>query len=96
MESGCRSYCTSPSGKSLREFILSALGGFLAARNELLRDLITYEFRLAEAPAGEESGSIQTAIRETIQDLERVDRHIELLTGEATPVNFSAYSGRSK
>jgi len=85
-----------PERKSLREFVLSALGRFLAARNELLRDLITYEARLAEAPAGEESDSVQTAIRETIQDLERVDRHIELLTGEATPVNFSAYSGRSK
>lgn len=83
-----------PERRDLREFILSALGQFLAARNELLRDLIAYESRLAEAQAGEELDSIQTAIRETVRDLEQVDRHIERLTGEGAPINFLAYSGR--
>ncbi len=42
----------------------------------------------------EEFDSVQTVIRETVRDLEQVDRHIERLTGEGAPLNFLAYSGR--
>lgn len=65
-----------------REFVLSALGKFLVARSELLRDLIAYEARL-EDPQGEDNqSSLQAAFQETAEELERVDRQIERLTGE--------------
>jgi len=66
---------------SLREFILSALGKFLIARNELVRDLITLESRLDDR-SSEDPGAFHAAIQETIDSLERVDRQIECLTGE--------------
>lgn len=67
---------------SLRELVLSALGKFLLARSELLRDLTAYEARLENLRDQEGAGATQAAILETIEELERVDRQIECLTGE--------------
>jgi hypothetical protein len=69
--------------RELREFILSALGEFLTTRNELIGDLITYETRLDEARDSEELILLRIAIREVGEELERVDRHIGRLIGEA-------------
>lgn len=69
---------------NLREFILSALGKFLIARKELIRDLITLEARL-DSSSGDPD-TFYAAIQETIGELERVDRQIECLTGE--PVDW--------
>jgi hypothetical protein len=66
---------------SLREFILSALTKFLIARNELVRDLITLEERLEDRSI-EDPDALHAAIRETTDEIERVDRQIECLTGE--------------
>ena len=65
----------------LRDLILSALGKFLTARNELIRDLTAFEAQLEETDS-EEPFALQAAIRETLEELERVDRQIECLTGE--------------
>lgn len=73
--------------RNFREFVLSALGKFLTTRNKLLGDLVFYEVRAQKARSGEETDSLQAAIRETIEELERIDRHIERLTGE--PISFS-------
>jgi hypothetical protein len=72
--------------RDFREFILSALGKFLTTRNELLGDLAAYETRAQSAQGGEEADLLQAAIRETLEDLGRIDRHIERLTGE--PIRF--------
>lgn len=66
----------------LRDLVLSALGRSLVARSELLRDLTDYEERLENGKDQEGSSALQAAIRETIEELERVDRQIETLTGE--------------
>lgn len=66
----------------LRDLVLYTLGKFLMTRNELLRDLIAYEARLENARGGEDSGAVQAAIQETLDELDRVDRQIECLTGE--------------
>jgi hypothetical protein len=68
--------------KGLREFILSALGGFLKARIELLVDLTAMEDRLSATESIEEQSSLKAAIQETSEELERVERQIGRLTGE--------------
>ncbi|MEA2563180.1 MAG: hypothetical protein QOH06_4684 [Acidobacteriota bacterium] len=68
--------------RRLREFILSALGRFLRARIELLGDLVALEDRIEIVRSAEERSFLEIAIQETGQELERVDRQIELLTGE--------------
>lgn len=67
---------------SFREFILSALGKFLIARRELFQDLTVYEARLAEAPTGDDQSLLRAAVSVTIDELDRIDRQIERLTGE--------------
>jgi len=64
--------------RNLREFILSALGQLLTIRNELLEDLTAYETQLGKG----DLGSLQAAILETDEELEQVERQIELLIGE--------------
>lgn len=71
--------------RGFREFMLSALGKFLMARIELLGDLTAMENRIEGAGDNEERSSLQAAIRETEEELERVDRQIERLTGEPIP-----------
>ncbi len=66
----------------LRDLVLSALGKFLLARSDLLRDLTAYEAQLENAQSREDSGAMQAAIRETLDELDRVDLQIERLTGE--------------
>lgn len=68
--------------RGLREFILSALGGFLKLRIELLGDLAALEDRLAAAESMEERGTLEAAVQEAAEELERVKRQIERLTGE--------------
>jgi hypothetical protein len=68
--------------QGLREFILSALGKFLKVRNELVGDLAIYEARLEDAQGSEKLSSLKTAIRDTVEELERVGSHIERLIGE--------------
>jgi hypothetical protein len=68
--------------RGLREFILYALGRFLRARIELLGDLTALEDRLETSRTSEERISLTAAVQEIGQELERVDRQIELLTGE--------------
>jgi hypothetical protein len=68
--------------RDLRELIRSALGHFLVTRNELLLGLMAYEAQLDRVWSGEKRSSLEAAIRETTKELERVDRHIETLTGE--------------
>jgi hypothetical protein len=68
--------------KGLRELTLSALGHFLTTRNELLRDLIACEAELGESRNRSRKRALQAAIRAMAEELERVDSHIELLTGE--------------
>lgn len=68
--------------KGLREFILSALGGFLRARIELLHDLAACENSLETARSAAERSSLETAIQEMSEELERVARQIGRLTGE--------------
>ena len=67
---------------SFREFILSALARFLTARSELLRDLTNYEEQLEVSRDEKDRSLLQTAIQETVKEVERVDRQIERLTGE--------------
>jgi hypothetical protein len=69
--------------RDFRELSLSALGQFLTVRNGLLRDLTLYEAQLDQLENDEEKSSLRTAIQDTILELERVDRHLELLTGES-------------
>ncbi|HZF08482.1 MAG TPA: HNH endonuclease [Thermoanaerobaculia bacterium] len=64
--------------RNFRDFILAALGQFLALRNELLEDLTAYETRFGK----DDLGSLEAAIQETDEELERVERQIELLIGE--------------
>jgi HNH endonuclease len=68
--------------RELRELILSALGQFLTTRNELLQELTAHEVRLDQDQSDQERGLLEAAIREATGDLERLDRNIELLTGE--------------
>jgi len=68
--------------KGLREFILSALVGFVKARIELLGDLTAMEDRLETAQSADERSSLEAAIQEATEELERVERQIERLTGE--------------
>jgi len=69
----------------LREFILSALGKFIAAHNELVSDLNDFEARLEATQSSEDRDLLQALIRDTAEELEQLGRHIERLTGE--PVN---------
>lgn len=69
--------------RDLRELILSALSQFLTTHNELLQDLTAYEAQFDQDRSAETRSSLATAIRETTEELERVDRHIETLTGES-------------
>lgn len=71
-----------PERRELRELILSALAQFLMIRNELLQNLTTYEALLAEDRGSEKARSLEVAIQETREELERADRQIELLIGE--------------
>lgn len=64
-----------------REFILSALGIFLKTRNELLGYLSTPEAGRENAWSVE-GMDLDVAIRKTTEELEKVERFIELLTGE--------------
>ncbi len=68
--------------RELRELIFATLGQFLRTRNELLRDLTTYEAQLDEDPDAKERSAIQVAIQESTEELARVSRYIELITGE--------------
>jgi hypothetical protein len=74
--------------RDLRQLILSALGQFLTTRKELLQDLTDYEARLDQTPCDEERSALETAVRQTTEELERLDRNIEILTGE--PVTSAA------
>jgi hypothetical protein len=65
-----------------REFVLSALGRFLIARVEILRDLTLYEALLEDSPKEKDRSLLQEAVRDTAAELERIDRQIERLTGE--------------
>ncbi len=73
--------------RTFREFILSALGKFLRVRNELVEDLTDYEARLDTAQTDEDRSLLQAAILDTAAELERVDGHIERLTGERVGMN---------
>jgi hypothetical protein len=68
--------------RQLREFILFAAGSFLKIRSELVDDLAVLEDRLDDTRSAEELSSLKAAIRDTVQELEQVDRHIERLIGE--------------
>lgn len=61
-----------------REFILSALGRFLIARTEILRDLTLYEALLGDSQGGKDQSLLEAAVRDTATELERIER----LTGE--------------
>jgi hypothetical protein len=69
--------------QGLRDFILAALGKFLQARSELVRDLNRFTASLDTSHSREEQAALSAAIRDTTEELERVDSHIERLTGES-------------
>jgi hypothetical protein len=67
--------------RELRDLLLSALGRFLEARCELLADLAAFEAGCEDAARVGEA-DLQAAIRETVEELDKVERLIERLTGE--------------
>jgi uncharacterized protein (TIGR02646 family) len=68
--------------RELREFILSALRMFLEIRSELSGDLKSYEAGLEKSRSKRNSVLLQAAIRDTSEELARIEHHIERLTGE--------------